>query len=206
MFAEPVDPERDEAPGYFDIIKRPMDFSTIRRRLQNNEYATVHDWKEEVQLIFSNACAYNGKASPIGAIAIELQSQFRELAKTIVEDETAAWLNELTQLRKELCDHVGTRAGTIAQKRPIVVEPGAEIRRFLVNSMTKEDLEKLAVDLARMEEEEQIEQIGKIIQKGNPEVGLGEGATVDLNLLAPQTLRELKEFVVGEMRARGDLE
>jgi len=30
VFREPVDPERDMAPGYLTIIKKPMDLGTVK--------------------------------------------------------------------------------------------------------------------------------------------------------------------------------
>jgi hypothetical protein len=38
IFLEPVDPDRLGIPDYFDIIKQPMDFGTIKQKLQSNQY------------------------------------------------------------------------------------------------------------------------------------------------------------------------
>ena len=32
-FREPVDPEKEKIPDYFDVIKNPMDLGTIKTRL-----------------------------------------------------------------------------------------------------------------------------------------------------------------------------
>jgi hypothetical protein len=203
MFIDPVDPERDEAPGYFDIVKRPMDLTTVRQRLQNDEYSTFQDWKEDVLLIFANATAYNGKGSPISEMAVELQSLFRDLIKTVVDDDSATWFNELQKLRKDLCEHVKTKSVRMIEHDVTVpkqsVNTAAEVRRFLVNSMTKRELDKLARNLGMLKKEEQMERIIQIIQKGNPEVSFVEGGIIDLNLLGTQTLRELKEFANREL-------
>jgi hypothetical protein len=211
MFVDPVDPERDEAPGYFDVVKRPMDLSTVRRKLEDGDYATVHDWEEDVLLTFSNAFCYNGKGSPVGVIAADLQTLFRDLIKTVSDDQNATWLSELVQLRKEMCDHVALRSPAVCghchshlPKQPQApADPTAEVRRLLVSCMTKSDLERLAASLAQMTEDHQINRIAKIIQHGNPEMNVVDGAAVDLDLLAPQTLRELREFVAGQFEAKG---
>ena len=83
LFAEPVDPVRDEAPGYFDLVKNPMDLRTIREKLDKGEYSGVEQWKNDVNLVFSNAVLYNGKSSAVGVIAAELQLIFRGMAKQI---------------------------------------------------------------------------------------------------------------------------
>jgi hypothetical protein len=211
MFVDPVDPEQDEAPGYFDVVKRPMDLSTVRRKLEDGDYATVHDWKEDVLLTFSNALCYNGKGSPVGVIATDLQALFRDLVKTISDDQNATWLSELVQLSREFCDHVTLRSSTVSghchshpPKQPQAPDdPTAEVRRLLVNCMTKSDLESLAASLAQMTQDNQIDRIIKIIQHGNPEMNVVDGAVVDLDLLAPQTLRDLREFVTGQFEAKG---
>jgi hypothetical protein len=62
-------------------------------------------------------------------------------------------------------------------------------------------MERLAASLSQLTEQSQIEQIAAIIQRGNPEINSGDGATIDLDLLAPQTLRELREYVATQLEA-----
>ncbi|KDQ21863.1 hypothetical protein BOTBODRAFT_215473 [Botryobasidium botryosum FD-172 SS1] len=57
-FHEPV--SREDVPDYFDVIRKPMDFSTMERKLENNMYATLDDFVEDAKLVFSNCRAYNG--------------------------------------------------------------------------------------------------------------------------------------------------
>ena len=37
-FLNPVDPKKQGIPNYFDIIKEPMDLSTVHKNLKNNKY------------------------------------------------------------------------------------------------------------------------------------------------------------------------
>ena len=39
MFAYPVDP--NEVADYLDVIKTPMDFETMTKKLENDEYLTI---------------------------------------------------------------------------------------------------------------------------------------------------------------------
>ncbi|XP_041844501.1 bromodomain-containing protein 9 isoform X2 [Melanotaenia boesemani] len=47
------------APGYSSIIKHPMDFSTMKDRIRNNEYNTVTEFKADFKLMCDNAMVYN---------------------------------------------------------------------------------------------------------------------------------------------------
>ncbi|XP_042414150.1 uncharacterized protein LOC122002863 isoform X1 [Zingiber officinale] len=58
VFAEPVD--REELPDYHDIIKHPMDFATIRKKLSDGAYANLEQFEQDVFLISLNAMQYNG--------------------------------------------------------------------------------------------------------------------------------------------------
>lgn len=42
MFEEPV--TESIAPGYFDVVSKPMDYSTIEKKIETNNYKS----KEEV--------------------------------------------------------------------------------------------------------------------------------------------------------------
>ncbi|KAH6834914.1 DNA-binding bromodomain-containing protein [Perilla frutescens var. hirtella] len=57
VFSEAVDP--DELPDYFDIIKQPMDFGTVRKKLDNGSYKYLEELEGDVFLICSNAMQYN---------------------------------------------------------------------------------------------------------------------------------------------------
>ena len=48
-----------QAPDYFDIIKKPMDFSTMRNRINHFEYSGPAEVLEDARLIFSNCEQYN---------------------------------------------------------------------------------------------------------------------------------------------------
>ncbi|XP_030250772.1 bromodomain-containing protein 9 isoform X1 [Sparus aurata] len=47
------------APGYSMIIKHPMDFSTMKDKIRNNDYNTVTEFKGDFKLMCDNAMVYN---------------------------------------------------------------------------------------------------------------------------------------------------
>ncbi|XP_037957986.1 bromodomain-containing protein 7 [Teleopsis dalmanni] len=57
FFAWPV--TDDIAPGYSSIISKPMDFSTMRQKIDDNEYATLTEFTEDFKLMCENAIFYN---------------------------------------------------------------------------------------------------------------------------------------------------
>ena len=57
VFGKAVDPAA--VPDYLTIIKQPMDFSTVKKKLFNLQYRNVDDWRKDIQLIFDNCNKYN---------------------------------------------------------------------------------------------------------------------------------------------------
>ena len=47
------------APGYSMIIKHPMDFSTGKEKIKNNDYQWMEELKDSLQLMCTNAMLYN---------------------------------------------------------------------------------------------------------------------------------------------------
>lgn len=47
------------APGYSSIITKPMDFSTIRQKIEENSYPVLNDFIEDFRLMCDNAIRYN---------------------------------------------------------------------------------------------------------------------------------------------------
>jgi bromodomain-containing protein 2 len=60
IFHKPVDPVELGILDYHDIVKHPMDFSTIKRKLNNNVYTNCKEFTEDMNLVFNNCILYNG--------------------------------------------------------------------------------------------------------------------------------------------------
>lgn len=76
VFARPVDPVELDLPDYFTIIKHPMDFSTIQKRLENGLYHSIDAFSADVHLTFDNATTYNQEGSPVHEMATNLRKSF----------------------------------------------------------------------------------------------------------------------------------
>ncbi|KAJ2908953.1 hypothetical protein GGI21_002367 [Coemansia aciculifera] len=58
-FMAPVDPIKQGVPTYFDVIKEPIDLSTIRHKLTVHSYHSAEEFKRDVELLFSNCFLFN---------------------------------------------------------------------------------------------------------------------------------------------------
>ncbi|XP_034549339.1 bromodomain adjacent to zinc finger domain protein 2B isoform X3 [Notolabrus celidotus] len=63
-FLKPVN--HKSVPGYRKVIKKPMDFSTIREKLTNNQYLNLEGFIVDVNLVFENCEKFNEDDSQIG--------------------------------------------------------------------------------------------------------------------------------------------
>ena len=64
-----------EAPDYKEIVKNPMDLSTLRKKVDTNAVPDVQSLVNDLVLIFENAMLYNAKASDYHKMADTLRKQ-----------------------------------------------------------------------------------------------------------------------------------
>ncbi|KAG9119851.1 hypothetical protein FRC07_004918, partial [Ceratobasidium sp. 392] len=76
VFRLPVDPVRDLAPNYFDIIKHPMDLSTMKAKLDNKGYRDRAGFEADFKLMIQNAKTYNAPKSFVYGEALALEKAF----------------------------------------------------------------------------------------------------------------------------------
>lgn len=60
-FAVPVN--REEVGDYYDVIKEPMDLSTMELKLENDKYESFDQFLYDSRLIFNNCRAYNAEST-----------------------------------------------------------------------------------------------------------------------------------------------
>ncbi|XP_061604240.1 bromodomain-containing protein 4 isoform X2 [Phyllopteryx taeniolatus] len=90
-FYKPVDVAALGLHDYHDIIKHPMDLSTIKAKLENRQYRDPQEFAADVRLMFSNCYKYNPPDHEVVAMARKLQDVFEmRFAKMPDEPETKA--------------------------------------------------------------------------------------------------------------------
>ena len=85
IFSSPVTPSPYHCPDYLDVIKKPMDFGTIRHNLTQGLYTSINDFKNDCQLVFHNCYQYNRPGEPVYVAGQRLEAKFSDLWRVNVE-------------------------------------------------------------------------------------------------------------------------
>ena len=83
-FLQPVN--KDEVHDYYEVIKEPMDLSTMEEKLEKDMYPQPEDFIRDATLIFNNCRTYNTENTPYAKAANKLQSVMWKKVK-----ETPEW-------------------------------------------------------------------------------------------------------------------
>uniref|UniRef100_A0A2K5R4I8 Bromodomain adjacent to zinc finger domain protein 2B n=1 Tax=Cebus imitator TaxID=2715852 RepID=A0A2K5R4I8_CEBIM len=65
-------------PGYKKVIKKPMDFSTIREKLSSGQYPNLETFALDVRLVFDNCETFNEDDSDIGRAGHNMRKYFEK--------------------------------------------------------------------------------------------------------------------------------
>jgi bromodomain-containing factor 1 len=88
-FMVPVDPVALNIPNYFTIIKKPMDVSTVAKKLDEGNYTTAGEFEKDFRQIVANCLRFNPPGNPVHLMG----KQFEELfdSQWVRKDE---WIAE----------------------------------------------------------------------------------------------------------------
>lgn len=82
-FLMPVN--KDDVHDYYDVIKEPMDLSTMEQKLEMDQYTTPEDFTKDAALIFKNCRQYNSEGTPYTKSANKLEKFMWSKIKEIPE-------------------------------------------------------------------------------------------------------------------------
>ncbi|XP_027574421.2 bromodomain-containing protein 8 isoform X6 [Pipra filicauda] len=82
-FLKPV--SEKQAPGYRDVVKRPMDLTSIKRRLAKGHIQSMIQFQCDLMLMFQNAVMYNSCDHHVFHIAVEMQREVMEQLQVLAE-------------------------------------------------------------------------------------------------------------------------
>ena len=62
-----------------------MDLSTVKNKLQSNQYKTINDFSSDLQQIWTNCKLYNQQGSPIYIQAEKMERKAKRLVKKVTQ-------------------------------------------------------------------------------------------------------------------------
>ncbi|XP_062943710.1 bromodomain-containing protein 8-like [Cynocephalus volans] len=90
-FLKPVS-ER-QASGYKDVVKRPMDLTTLKRNLSKGRICTMAQFQRDLMLMFQNAVMYNDSDHHVYHMAVQMQREVLEQIQVL-----SIWLDQRRDL------------------------------------------------------------------------------------------------------------
>lgn len=73
-----MDPVALGIPHYRDLVKQPMDLSSIRKKLDLNEYDAMADFEADVRLMLNNCFLFNPAHDPVHMMGRKVEAWFEE--------------------------------------------------------------------------------------------------------------------------------
>ncbi|CAF0916368.1 unnamed protein product, partial [Didymodactylos carnosus] len=105
-FSRPVDPEL--VPDYFDIVKEPMDFTTLYEKIDTHGYTNVKQFEQDIDLIVTNALLYNPNNTNQGRMIRHRACELRDYCQYYINAELdldfEALCQQITESRKQRGD------------------------------------------------------------------------------------------------------
>ncbi|KAE9547843.1 hypothetical protein FO519_008946 [Halicephalobus sp. NKZ332] len=86
-FTAPVDVEALQLPDYYEIVKQPMDLSTVKKKFDSKQYATAEEFRDDMILICDNCYRYNPEGTFVHTCGKQLQKCFEDRWKRLPPDE-----------------------------------------------------------------------------------------------------------------------
>ncbi|XP_010253563.1 PREDICTED: transcription factor GTE6 isoform X2 [Nelumbo nucifera] len=215
-FMEPVDVEGLGLHDYYEVIDKPMDFSTIRNQMEAKDgsgYKNVREICTDVRLVFKNAMTYNDERSDVHVMAKTLLAKFEEkwlqLLPKVIEEETRLKEEEAEaqrdmQLAQEAAN--AKMARDISSELCEVDMHLEELREMVVQKcrkMSTEEKRKLGAGLSQLSPEDLNKALEIIAQKNPSFQATAEEVDLDMDAQSESTLWRLKFFVREALEGSG---
>ncbi|GFY63341.1 bromodomain-containing protein 8 [Trichonephila inaurata madagascariensis] len=78
----------DVAPGYLNIVYRPIDLSLIKRNIDNGVITTTDEFHRDILLMFQNAIMYNSSDHDVHQMAVEMRKDVIQLIMTFLTTQS----------------------------------------------------------------------------------------------------------------------
>ncbi|XP_074316624.1 transcription factor GTE1 [Silene latifolia] len=215
-FMDPVDVKGLGLNDYYEIIEKPMDFGTIKKKMDAKDgsgYKHVREIYSDVRLVFKNAMKYNDETNKFHVMAKTLLEKFedkwRQFLPKVIEEERRYDDEEVeVQLNVQLAQEAAyaKMARDISNELFEADMHLEELRETLVQrcrKMSTEEKRQLGTALTRLSTDD-LSRALEIVAQSNPGfIVNAEEVDLDIDAQSESTLWRLKFFVKDALQAQG---
>ncbi|KAF6134692.1 hypothetical protein GIB67_002093 [Kingdonia uniflora] len=215
-FMQPVDVKGLGLHDYYEVIDKPMDFSTIKNQMEAKDgtgYKNVREIYADVRLVFKNAMTYNDDRNDVHVMAKSLLAKFEEkwlsLVPKVIEEETRRKEEEAeAQMNMQLAEEAANAKSARDIRTEILYLDSHldELRETVVRKCRKisvEEKRKLGSGLSLLSPEDLTKSLEIIAQKNSNFQATAPEVDIDMDALSESTLWSLKFLVKDALEAKG---
>ncbi|CAH9121849.1 unnamed protein product [Cuscuta epithymum] len=217
-FMQPVDVVGLGLNDYYDVIEKPMDFSTIKNKMEVKDgtgYKHVREICADVRLIFKNAMKYNEERDDVHVMAKTLLEKFEDkwlqlLPKVDEEEEKRKKEEEEAQLDMKLAQEAAhaKMAKDLSIELDDIDMHLEELREAVLQKcrkITVEEKKRLGEALTKLSSED-LNKALLIVAQNDPSFSIAdEEVELDISTQSESTLWKLKFFVQDVLEAQGKI-
>ncbi|XP_076896484.1 transcription factor GTE6-like [Bidens hawaiensis] len=216
-FMQPVDVVGLGLHDYYEIIEKPMDFSTIKTKMEakdGNGYKHIREIHADVRLIFKNAMKYNDERNDVHVMAKTLLAKYDDkwvnnfMAKVDEEDARRRREEAEAQLDVQLAQEVthAKMARELNSELDAINKRVEEMREVVLSKcrkMSTEEKKALMTVLTQLSPED-LNKALLIVAQNNPSFqATGQEVDLDIDAQSEATLWKLKFFVKDLLQSQG---
>lgn len=213
-FMHPVDVEGLGLHDYNEVIEKPMDFSTIKNKMDGKDgtgYKNVREIYADVRLVFKNAMKYNDERDDVHVMAKSLLEKFEEkwlqlLPKVMEEEKRQEEEEAKAQLDMQFTQEA-VQANKAKELRSELNEVDMELENLRetviqkCRKMSTEEKKNLGTALTRLSPEDLCKAL-EIVAENNPSFqAAAQEVDLDMDAQSELTLWRLKVFVQESLKA-----
>uniref|UniRef100_A0A665VHL1 ATPase family AAA domain-containing protein 2 n=1 Tax=Echeneis naucrates TaxID=173247 RepID=A0A665VHL1_ECHNA len=148
IFSKPVDIE--EVSDYLEVIRQPMDLSTVMTKIDTHKYLTVKDFLADIDLICSNALEYNPDKDPGDKVIRHRACSLKDTAHAIFAAELDPEFDRMCEEIKEARKKRGKKIISTKQMKSEIFFCSSKLKKC-----KRSPSEQLKGSTGRLEEEVQ---------------------------------------------------
>jgi hypothetical protein len=200
IFLEPVNPLRDGAPNYLNVIKKPVDLGTIRQHLIEDRYSSVTSWSRDMGLVWTNCERFNGRETGPSLLAAEVRRNFEKEYKRLRLITFPQWIQSVSDLKDALDDLLDSPPDLVTNYATISEKPDPnQLKPF-----TDEELDQFIRASQFLSAKMDGKKMLHIIRDYEPlMLETSADKPIDVSALSVQTVHALKEYVTQRLADLG---